>query len=159
LERTRRKRIGIINGDRGAPLNITLDVMSNSRRSLLFALVFAAGALIGGGAAAWLYPSARSTEALANAAAAGLGNKLAVLESLRRGDSTNAVTLLETHLDGELVILGLLPDSAIDPRMSRAIARAAEYRSRFPYRTNDPTVDSAVAAILAKHRTKKETAK
>jgi len=24
LERTRRKRIGIINGDRGAPLNITL---------------------------------------------------------------------------------------------------------------------------------------
>jgi hypothetical protein len=27
LERTRRKRIGIINGDRGAPLNITLDVI------------------------------------------------------------------------------------------------------------------------------------
>jgi hypothetical protein len=26
LERTRRKRIGIINGDRGAPLNITLGV-------------------------------------------------------------------------------------------------------------------------------------
>jgi len=25
LERTRRKRIGIINGDRGAPLNITLE--------------------------------------------------------------------------------------------------------------------------------------
>src|SRR5258706_9645366 len=101
--------------------------MTKSRIAIVCGTVLVVGLLAGGSAAAWFYGQVLLTQSLALSAAAGVGNKVAILKSLRAGDSQQVATLLEIELDGDLVVLGLVPESAIDDRMSRAIARAADY--------------------------------
>jgi hypothetical protein len=115
--------------------------------------------LAGGSAVAWFYSHFLLAQSLATSAAAGVGNKVAILKSLKAGDSKEVADLLEIELDGDLIVLSLVPESTIDERMSRAIARAAEYRTTSPYKSGDPQVDSAVASVLSKHRAVKSKEK
>src|SRR5262245_45580 len=126
--------------------------MSKSRAVVVCTIVLIVGLLVGGGSTAWFYSQFLLPQSLATSAAAGVGNKVAVLKALKTGDSTKVTSLLETELNGDLIILGLVPGSTIDARMSRAIARAADYRAASPYSSGDPVVDSAVSDVLSKHR-------
>jgi len=126
--------------------------MTKSRIAIVCGTVLVVGLLAGGGAVAWFYGQVLLTQSLALSAAAGVGNKVAILKSLRAGDSQKVAALLEIELDGDLVVLGLVPESSIDDRMSRAIARAADYRATSPYKSGDPVVATAVSDVLSRHR-------
>ena len=113
--------------------------------------VFAVGAAIGGGAI-WMMTAHSSEQAIAYDAAAGVGGKIFVLEALRGGDTSKASAMLESMLDSDLVALDLVPETTINPPMRRVIGRAADYRTRYPYKSGDPVVESAVSDILSKYR-------
>jgi len=129
--------------------------MTRARTVIVFSIALTIGLLVGGSAVAWFYSHFLLAQSLATSAAAGVGNKVAILKSLKAGDSREVSDLLEIELDSDLIVLGLVPESTIDERMSRAIARAAEYRTTSPYKSGDPQVDSAVASVLSKHRVAK----
>jgi hypothetical protein len=126
--------------------------MTRGRIAIVCSIVLVIGLLAGGSVVAWFYSHFLLTQSLATSAAAGVGSKVAILKSLKAAESDKAAVLLETELDGDLVILGLVPESTIDERMSRAIARAADYRAAYPYKSGDRVVDSAVSEVLTKHR-------
>jgi len=125
--------------------------MTTTRIALLCSGVFAVGAVVGGGVA-WMKTSLSTEQAIAYSAAAGIGGKLFVLEALRGGDTSKASAMLESMLDSDLVALNLVPDTTINPPMKRVIGRAADYRVRYPYKSGDPVIDSAVSDILLKYR-------
>jgi len=144
----------------GVTLNSApLGVMTRVRIAIVCSVVLVIGLLAGGSAVAWFYGHFLLSQSLASSAAAGVGNKVVILKSLKAGESNKVAVLLETELDGDLVILGLVPESTIDDRMSRAIARAADYRTAYPYKSGDPVVDSAVSDVLSKHRLAKSQGK
>jgi hypothetical protein len=95
--------------------------------------------------------SAKATQALAHSATAGVGTNTRILSAVRQGNTAEAALLLETSLDSDLVVLGLLPDTVLDPATKRAIARAAAYRAQYPHKSGEPIVAEAVARILAEH--------
>lgn len=115
--------------------------------------VFIAGAIAGGGLAAWFCDRLVMSRQLSASAASGVGNKVAVLRAVRAGDTSGAVLVLESALDGDLVILGLLPDSVIDPPTGRILSRAATYREKHPYKSGDTEVDMAISDLLQKYKT------
>ena len=110
---------------------------------------FVVGASVAG-AGVWLLTKHSTTDAVAQAASAGLGNKLRVLDALRKGDTNAAIAALEIQLDSDLVVLGLVPESALGPATKRAIGRAATYRIRYPHSSGDATIDSAVKDAMSK---------
>jgi len=126
--------------------------MSKLRIAIVCTIVVVVSLVAGGGSTAWFYGHFVLPQSLATSAAAGVGNKVAILKALKAGDSAKVVALLETELNGNLVVLNLVPPSTIDERMSRAIARAAEYRAAYPYKSGDPVVESAVSDVLSRHR-------
>jgi hypothetical protein len=126
--------------------------MTRARAALLSVLTFVIGAVVGGGVLAWSYSMFVMEPVVANSAAAEAGNNLVVLESLRSGDIEKAITMLEIYLDGHVVVLGLLPESSMDPMKSRLLNRVAQYRARFPRHSTDAEIDKAVADVLEKHR-------
>ena len=132
--------------------------MTTTRIVLACCGVFAAGATIGGGAI-WMTTSLSTGQAIAYNAAAGIGGKIFVLEALRGGDSSKASAMLESMLDSDLVVLNLVPETTINPPMKRVVGRAADYRVRYPYKSGDPVVDSAVSDILSKYRIVKDQEK
>jgi hypothetical protein len=85
------------------------------------------------------------------AAAAGVGSKTYVLDALRTGETAKATEMLETMLDGDLVTLSVLPEDSLDPSMKQAVAKAAAYRARHPYKSSEPIVAEAISRVLAQH--------
>jgi len=91
---------------------------------------------------------AASERALTANAAAGVGSKTALLQLLRSGQSNDAIALVETLLDSDLVVLGLVDATNIGADERRAIERAAAYRLLNPRKSNDPIVDAAVEKVF-----------
>jgi hypothetical protein len=108
----------------------------------------AAGVVMGFVAASRMQVS-ESVRAIATAAAAGAGTKVFVLEQLRSGNDTRAISMLETSLDSDLVTIGLVPESATEATIGGVVRRVARYRTDNPYRSGDPVVDNAVSAVLS----------
>ena len=127
--------------------------MTRARTAVLALAVFVAGVGVGGGLAAWFYDQFVMSRHLSASAASGVGNKVALLRAVRAGDTKQAVQLLEIGLDGDLVVLGLLPRSVIDAPTSRILSRAATYREKHPYKSGDAEVDVAIEALLEKYKT------
>ena len=139
----------------------TLGIMTKIRIAILCGAVFVVGLLVGGGAVGWFYSELLLMRPLALEAAVGVMDKVTVLESLRAGDSPNAFTRLEDMLNLDLLKLGHVPESsiAIDTRVARMIGRAADYRTKYPYKTGVPGVDSPVSEVLSKYRVAKDQEK
>jgi len=76
-----------------------------------------------------------------------------ILEQLRARQTSEAVDLLELQLDGALIDLGAsleaTPEKARQPIALAALRRARQYRTRFPRKTGNPSVDAAVARAFS----------
>ena len=126
--------------------------MTRTRATVLLGAVFIAGAVLGGGLAAWFYEDFVVPRHLSASAASGAGNKLAVLRAVRISDTTGAIQVLESGLDGDLVVLGLLPASVIDAPTSRILNRIATYRDKYSHKSGDAEVDTTIAELLQKYK-------
>ena len=77
---------------------------------------------------------------------------VAVLRSIRDGETERATEMLETSLDGN--ILSLSSSAEYSDRTNEAVAKAIRnargYRSDHPRKTDLPELDNAVAEILSR---------
>ena len=87
----------------------------------------------------------------AEAAAAGVLAQVEALKRLRRSDTAGAIELLETSLDANVTILRGNDEVRRDPRVTKILERAAEYRSAYP-RKSDPVLDSHVSELLRRYK-------
>ncbi len=83
---------------------------------------------------------------------AGASTKVAILNRLRDGRIEEAIGVLESMLDGDLIMLYTMfqsnPERKADEQATTVIKLVQEYRSKFPHKTNKPEIDSAVAKAL-----------
>jgi len=85
--------------------------------------------------------------------AANAGKSVAVLELLRGGETDRALSMLETYLDGDLMVMGDLYRSATQKQRDEAwagavIRRAREYRKAHPH-TPNPAIAREVSETLS----------
>jgi len=80
--------------------------------------------------------------------ATDIGITLAVLRSLRSGDTNRVISLLETHLDGMLVQFSWPSTGPRDPQYDKILERVKEYRAQYPHTSGNPEVDNMVNRIL-----------
>ncbi len=71
---------------------------------------------------------------------------LAALYPLQAGDTTQAMSRLETRLDGEIVALGTMPHAEI---VTGVLSRVKDYRVKYPWRSGDKVIDATVQHILS----------
>ena len=117
---------------------------------LIATATFVVGAIVGGVAVAWFYSSVLMEPGLRSAATAGASVKLAVLTSIRAGETEKATNLLESLLDVDILTLGVLrEETKRDETVERAVGRAAEYRKSHPYRSGQAEVDQRVERVLS----------
>ena len=119
--------------------------MSRSRIFLLCSVCLLCGVASGGIVVAWMFNEFLAVPSYSLAASASAREKVATLQLLRDGKSEKALSLLEAQLDGELVKLSVLP---ISSSQSDVIQRVKDYRSKFPHRSGEESVDNAVAGLL-----------
>jgi hypothetical protein len=70
---------------------------------------------------------------------------VAILSSLRAGHTNEAISLLETKLDGALIGFDTLPH---EPGVQKVVERARKYREQFPHKTGKTAIDEGVARTL-----------
>ena len=83
----------------------------------------------------------------------GVNDRLIVLNPLRAGDTNGAAELLESQLDGQLLMLGTLMQnvsaSELQPRQLQLLTQLRNYRAAHPRQTSQPEIDRAVAGVLS----------
>jgi hypothetical protein len=65
-----------------------------------------------------------------------------ILQALRSGHTNEAISLLETRLDGALIGYDVLPHT---PAMDKLVRYAKDYREQYPHKSSSPDVDTGVA--------------
>lgn len=126
--------------------------MSRIRVVITAAVVFVVGAIVGGGAVGWAYSEFLLQPAGISAASTEAATNLAALRFIREGKTENAVALLETVLDGNLICLDMFPEDRLSKQTFAILGRAAAYRKTYPYTSSDPSVNQHISEMLAKHR-------
>jgi hypothetical protein len=125
--------------------------MSRIKLAVLCVFVLIAGIAIGGyGAMSYMstFNSGLLSSRLANAATADVNTRIIVLRSLRASNQTAAIDMLEVLLDGDLLVLGSFKPEERPAAASRILRSAAEYRSKYPHKTDSPEVDAGVQRAL-----------
>jgi len=111
---------------------------------------FILGAFVGGYALS-TFSSTFALQSFYNSAAAHTNMTLAILDRLRNNKVKDAIELLETSLDGDIITFKgyvQLPTGRKDKNISRVIQRAKDYRSEYPRTTDHPDIDNAVKQIF-----------
>jgi len=80
---------------------------------------------------------------------AEVGTTVVLLKELRAGNTTNAIEVLETRLDGDLIEFGSIftdpRDLKRDPLYIKTLQRARDYRIQFPHKSASAEIDEATA--------------
>jgi hypothetical protein len=116
------------------------------KRSIVSAgLAFVLGLVAGGTAVLfWMRSTLGRSESVH--AASSAGSCLVALYPLQAGDTTQAVSRLETILDSEILLLGTMPYTETT---TNELRRAKEYRTKYPWRSGDKGIDAAIQSILS----------
>ena len=104
----------------------------------------------------WLVAGHEDAKLIRNFATAGNANDIvdtfSTLRSLRRGDTNEAIDVLEGHLDGAILERGIMardePSVIRQPGRVSMLARVRDYRAQYP-RVSDPEVDHFIADVLS----------
>jgi hypothetical protein len=75
--------------------------------------------------------------------ATDIGVNVILLNDLRSGKTNEAIRLLETRLDGALMLFGA--SSEENTNYNKILRRAKEYRSKYPHESGGREVDAAIA--------------
>jgi hypothetical protein len=136
----------------------TLDDASMKRIALICGIAVAAlalGGLVGIIAGYFIgYGDAAGRDAPSRAA-----YSVATLKALRSGDTTGALSMLETQLDGQLMerwmydqSSHILASSASQATQAKVLRFAADYRTQYPTQSDDVEVKAAIAEVVAKYK-------
>ena len=89
---------------------------------------------------------------LARNAFDGISERLTTLNTLKAGDTKQAMELLESQMDGQILALGsaMREAPAAQPPATelKLLARLRDYRVVYPRKTSRPEIDQKVAALL-----------
>jgi hypothetical protein len=128
----------------------TLGVMATTR---LLALILLTGVTVV--SSSQPTPERKSSpDPVAQAVAVGVLAQTAALKRLRAGDTQGAISILESALDSNLMILSGLPSAPEEPGITNIVRNAAEYRHKYPRKTSYPELDAQISRYLEAHRTK-----
>ncbi len=114
-------------------------------------VVFAAGALVG---------QLATTNSRAQASGKAPDPNLAInltqqssvtlgyLNALRKGQTDEAISLMETHLDTHIVQLGdvlsAMPAAERNPQSLKVISEFRDYRAKYPHPTHNPFISNGL---------------
>jgi hypothetical protein len=132
--------------------------MSKKLAIPLIVAAFIIGVIGGGWYVAHAYNHFTSN-LICNNAGAEIGGEVHVLDLLRKNDITNAVDLMEVNLNGSLETLGLFittdPKEEIDSNTVKMLRIGKAYRDKYPFNSDDPSVDQIVSNALLQVATSK----
>ena len=119
---------------------------------LFVVMAFVVGAVVGGLGAARYYT--QNVEAfMRSTSMVEAGNAITCLKYLRTGNTTNALELTETQLDGGVIGLWIfladVPEPQRDPMSLKMLQRAKDYRALFPRLSGSPEASAMVAKAFA----------
>ena len=112
---------------------------------------FILGAFVGGYVST-TFSSMFALHSVYTRAAASANITLTALDRLRNNKVKDAVELLETSLDGDIITFhgyGQLSASKKDKNIIRIIQRAKDYRSKYPRTTEHQDIDNAVKEVFS----------
>jgi|SRR5665213_71002 len=113
-------------------------------------VILAIGVLVGVEIEVHSSEKARPTsEAYARSPAKAIQLDTAALVRLRSQDFADAALVLESAIDGNLVILNVSPTTNSDEDIQRVLKRTAEYRARYPHKSGEAGIDGDVENILS----------
>lgn len=116
--------------------------MKKSRLTVLISGTLLLGFVLGLIAAGliWMHFVRRSVASTLTAA--GVMQEVTELREIRDGNSKDAAGLLELHLDGDIIALGMKLDKVSpgrrDPQLVSALEQAHDYRQIFPHKADSP---------------------
>ena len=83
----------------------------------------------------------------------GIGDRFAALNAVRAGDTNGTVELLESQMDGQIMVLGaMLQDLQVDqlsPWNIRLMTRLRDYRAAYPRKTNSLEIKQIIMGALS----------
>lgn len=117
-------------------------------RSVIF--FFGIGMLLGGGLVGF-FCSRQIEKNMIGDAIAAAGHCYSAARAIRTGETNDALETLESHLDGQILVLGtFLEDKKLQansPGM-RTLGRLRDYRRRYPRVTENAEIDAVVSNTL-----------
>ncbi len=123
--------------------------MTSIRRHFLVGAVFCSGIAVGA-----LLVFVLGQRFVEHVAVSELGADIAVsleaLKSIRDGSNERAAELLESTLDGNLVLVGSYAGASDRQEIQRVLSAVRDYRLAFPRKDGDPAVSAEVSRVLAK---------
>jgi hypothetical protein len=126
--------------------------MKTFRTALLVVVGLVIGATAGWFAAVHQYSKWATSFATADTLP-NLGDAYRALQSLRTGDTNEAIEMLEFRLDSEIIALSALASEETDAKKRagyiRALTRVRDYRAAHPRKTDTPEIDQGVAEAFA----------
>jgi hypothetical protein len=92
-----------------------------------------------------------------NTASGYANNSIWLLNVLRTNNTAKAISNLEMNLDWDLIFLNMdmsnAPESPLNPYFQKAILKAKEYRSQFPYKSDNRLEDEDVSNVFLRINT------
>jgi hypothetical protein len=83
----------------------------------------------------------------------GINDRYAPLNAVRSGDTNGTVELLESRMDGQIMLLeSMIQDLHVDqlpPWDLRILARARDYRAEYPRKTNSLEINQIIVSVLS----------
>lgn len=127
-------------------------VMNRASVAVLAVITLAAGIGVGLTFAKWspreLSDQVSFNQVHANAAAAAILLDTAALVRLKDNDVAGAQSALEAAIDVNLVMLNGFPKERADGAIQRVLLRTAEYRAKYPRKSNKAEIDFDVQNVL-----------
>ncbi len=119
---------------------------------LLPILVFVIGLVVGCTVSAYFWVRWADTY-MTDSSIAGIGERYAVLQVLRTGDTNKAIDALEEEMNGEVLQFAAMKRGVLvaklKPSEVRLITRVRDYRAAHPYSSGDTEIDRFVASVLS----------
>jgi thiaminase len=83
----------------------------------------------------------------------GVNERLTVLNALRAGDTNGTAELLESQMDGQIMLLAPflqeMPAGQLQPQNFRLLTQLRDYRAAHPRKSGQPEIDQIIAVILS----------
>ena len=91
-------------------------------------------------------------DAVYTRAAANTSFAVGALQRIRSNRTSDAIELLESYLDGELITFMHYEDVPLDMRdenVVRILKNTKKYRSEYPHKTGEPDIDRTIEKVLS----------
>jgi hypothetical protein len=124
-----------------------MKMLKSSKQCFAWTILVALFGALAGGGLVYLNLEAYLSKRLELSEAVTIMSTVQTLRVLRDNEIQSALDLLETRLNGALITFCSPPPLTKEGAM--ALAKARQYREKFPFRGSDPVVDDAISKVLS----------